>query len=281
MLHDVYLDAIKKREDRMAALSDTDSKNKKILDRARELWVGYSPRTKKSVLGGVDSSYNRQQFQGFHLYVVDAVCVGSDGKILSKDFADGIERIGQSWLEARSMELETDVAQKAADDIDLVLIDGAMTSRFVGASPDSHALKSLAGLIGRHSNVVFVAKSSDSTEILGKMNGRMGDIYYFGRVSREAGYSKPHRVRVHAEPVTFIYARLSDYTPVVKLEIPGEVGEDEVKNILDRITYGSVSGYPYVLKLAHKTALVSDDDIERLAGIYGLKNEIGAREVLR
>ncbi len=29
----------------------------------------------KPVLASVDSSYNKQQFQGFHLYVIDAVCV--------------------------------------------------------------------------------------------------------------------------------------------------------------------------------------------------------------
>lgn len=63
MLHDVYLDAIKNRESKITGISDSDSRNKKILEKAKESWVEYQPRAGRSVLAGVDSSYNKQQFQ--------------------------------------------------------------------------------------------------------------------------------------------------------------------------------------------------------------------------
>lgn len=279
MLHDVYLDAIKNRESKIAGISESDSKNKNILERAKESWAEYQPKAGKSFLAGVDSSYNKQQFQGFHLYVIDAVCVTKEGNILAKEFVHDISVMDQSQLEAKSMAMETSVAGKAANNADLILLDGSMISRFVSAN--ALAVRSVTDLIKEHSNIVFISKTSDSREIFKYMGSRVGDIYFFNHISRKAGYSRPYPVTHYKEPVTVVYARLSDYTPLIKLEFPGEIEEKEVKGTLDKLAYGSVSGYPYVLKLAHSTALVSDNDIERLASIYGLKNEIGARELLR
>lgn len=279
MLHDVYLDAIKNRESKITGISDSDSKNKEILEKAKKLWIEYQPAADKSVLAGVDSSYNKQQFQGFHLYVIDAVCVTKEGNILAKEFDHDIGVMDQSQLEAKSMEMETSVAGKAASSADLILIDGSMISRFVSAN--SSAVRSVMDLVKEHRNIVFISKTSDSREIFERMGSRVGDIYFFNHISTKAGYSKPHPVTRYREPVTVVYARLSDFTPLIKLELPEEIAEQEVKRTLDQLAYGSVSGYPYVLKLAHNTALVSDNDIERLASIYGLKNEVGAREVLR
>jgi len=280
MLHDIYLDAIKNRESKITGISDSDSRNRKILERARESWVEYQPAASKCILAGVDSSYNRQQFQGFHLYVIDAVCVTKEGDILAKDFVQNIGVLDQSQLEARSMEMETDIAAKAANDADLILIDGSLIARFVVGI--GSAIKSAVDLTKEHSNIVFISKTSDSREIFEGMGSRVGDIYYFNHIGKKVGYSRPYAVtRYKKKLVTVVFARLSDFTPLIKLEFPGEIAEQEVKRILDQLAYGSVSGYPYVLKLAHNTALVRDNDIERLASIYGLKNEIGAREVLR
>jgi len=280
MLHDIYLDAIKKHESKRAGISESDSTNRKILEKARESWVEYQPVASESILAGIDSSYNRQRFQGFHLYAVDAVCVTKEGSILAKEMDHDIGVKDQSQLEARSMEMETSLARKAADKADLILIDGSMISRFVRAS--ASAVSSLIDLISEHKNIAFISKTSDSREIFERMDSKVGDIYFFNHIGRKAGYSKPYLITDYKEqPVTVVYARLGDYTPLVKLEFHDAVTEDEVQRTLDQLAYGSVSGYPYVLKLAHKTVLVSDNDIERLASIYGLKNEIGARAVLR
>jgi len=279
MLHDIYLDAIKNRESKITGISEGDSNNKKILESAKRLWTDYKPEASKCVLAGVDSSYNRQQFQGFNLYVIDAVCVTKEGNILAKEFDHNIGVMDQSQLESRSMEMETSVASKAADNADLILIDGSIISRFVSAS--GSAVRSAMDLTREHENVVFISKTSDSREMFERMGSKVGDIYFFNHIGKKAGYSKPYPITKYKQPVTVVYVRLSDFTPLMKVEFPREVSAQEVKRMLDRLAYSSVSGYPYVLKLAHNTALVSDNDIERLASIYGLKNEIGARQVLR
>ncbi|MGH9922388.1 MAG: DNA double-strand break repair nuclease NurA, partial [Nitrososphaerales archaeon] len=215
----------------------------------------------------------------FHLYAVDAVCVTKEGTILAKEIDHDIGVKDQSQLETRSMEMETSLARKAADKVDLILIDGSMISRFVRAS--ASAVTSLIDLISEHKNIVFISKTSDSRAIFERMDSKVGDIYFFNHIGKKAGYSKPYPITRYKEPVTVVYARLGDFTPLIKLEFHDEVTEQEVEAMLDQLAYGSVSGYPYVLKLAHKTVLVSDNDIERLASIYGLKNEIGARAVLR
>jgi NurA-like 5'-3' nuclease len=279
MLHDIYLDAIKNREDKIAGISI----NEDILEKAHELWEDYEPRMDSCELVGVDSSFNKHQFQGFHLYAIDAVCVRSNGNLVSKRYESKIRLIDQRQLEAKSMRMEAEVAREAADKAELVLIDGSMLARFVLGH--SLTIKSVVDLTNEHSNIVFVSKTSDTREIFDPMRSKVGDIYYFNRISSKAGYSKPHYVERYEEKyekgVSIVFARLSDYTPIIKLELLGKVGKTDVEKIIDRISFESVSGYPYVLKVAHNTALITDDDIERLVSIYGLKNEIGAREVLR
>ena len=78
-----------------------------------------------------------------------------------------------------------------------------------------------------------------------------------------------------------IYARLSDSTPLIKIELLGDNHtEDEVKSILDKLYKASVGGYPYALKLAHNNCKISSADLAKLVSLYGISNEIGSREVL-
>ena len=77
-----------------------------------------------------------------------------------------------------------------------------------------------------------------------------------------------------------VYARLRNHTPVIRLEIMSSASEQEVKSILNKLRYHSVAGYPYCLKLAHNTCKISNEDIDRLASIFGLQNEQGARDAL-
>jgi hypothetical protein len=281
MLHDIYLDAIRNREEKIAGIST--NLNRIVIQKAHELWIDYEPIPKESTLLGVDSSYNGHNFQGFHLYAIDAVCTKVNGDIVSKRYESKVRAIDRRQLEAKSMRMEAEVAMEAGDNADLVLIDGSMMARFVLGSIS--AIKSVVDLTDQHSNIVFVSKTSDSIEIFKNVNSKVGDIYYFNRVGSKAGYSKPHRVTryegKYGKCVTIVFARLSDYTPILKLEFPNEVTETYVERVLDQMAFGGVSGYPYVLKVAHNTAVITDNDIERLVSIYGLKNEIGAREVLR
>ncbi len=281
MLHEIYLDAIKNREHETSVVSI--NLNKDIFERADELWTEYQPSPRECAIVGVDSSYNKRSFQGFHLCVIDAVSVNGHGNVVAKEYESRIKIIDQRQLVARSMEMETNVAAQAAKSSDLVLIDGSLISRFTIAS--GPAIKGAIDLTNLYPNIIFISKTSDSRELFDSMNSKVGDIYYFNHISNKSGYSQPHHLKRGGEGygkrIAVVYARLNDYTPLIKLEFPYEVVQSEVERTIDRIVFGSVSGYPNVLKVAHHTALITDDDLERLVSIYGLKNEIGSREVLR
>ena len=74
---------------------------------------------------------------------------------------------------------------------------------------------------------------------------------------------------------------MSDYTPLIKLEFLGKNhSENEIKVVLDKLYKNSVGGYPYALKLAHNSCKISNSDLAKLVSLYGLKTEIGSREVL-
>jgi NurA-like 5'-3' nuclease len=77
-----------------------------------------------------------------------------------------------------------------------------------------------------------------------------------------------------------IYARLRDHAPVIRIEIVGSLSEQEIKMMLDNLRYHSVIGYPYCLKLAHNICKITNEDIGRLASIFNLQLEQGARDAL-
>jgi NurA-like 5'-3' nuclease len=53
-----------------------------------------------------------------------------------------------------------------------------------------------------------------------------------------------------------------------------------MKSLLDKLYKNSVGGYPYALKLAHNNCKISNSDLAKLVTLYGISNEVGAREVL-
>ncbi|MDE1866807.1 MAG: DNA double-strand break repair nuclease NurA, partial [Thaumarchaeota archaeon] len=110
-----------------------------------------------------------------------------------------------------------------------------------------------------------------------------GDIFYYNHAVKRPGFSKifvdnslgPGKV------VSYVYARLRDSTPLIKIELLGSgTNENDIKSLLDRLTKNSVGGYPYALKLAHENCKITNSDLSRLVSLYGLANEIGSREVL-
>jgi hypothetical protein len=227
----------------------------------------------------VDSSWNKRAFQGFSLFVVDAVAVSSTNEELASDYADEISESARGeMLESKAMAMEAKVTQQALETgkADLVCVDGSIVAR-IGKARDpaafSHAKK--------YAGAVFVAKSSESRAQFGSLGSAAGDIYYYNRASRSsAGFSAPFLLQTHFGPVTEVYARLRDSVPMVRIEIAGNASEGDVKGLLDRLCFHSVAGYPYCLKLAHNACKVSDEDIERVASIFSMRNEHGARDAL-
>lgn len=277
MLKEVYLDALRNREKKVSKIRDAN--HQRIVAEASSRWVPYEPSQKKCESAGVDSSWNKRAFQGLNLYVIDAVAVTSANKLLATEFEDEIaDSARRDSLESKAMMMEASVAQQAAEkkEADVICIDGSLVARTNGKS-----LATANDMVKKYGDSVFISKSSESRAQFGPLNSRAGDIYYYNRASKHAtGFSMPVEVKSEFARIHEVYARLKEHTPMVRIEVLGSASEQELKFLLDRLSYHSVGGYPYCLKLAHNNCKISNDDIDKLVNIFSLQNEQGARDAL-
>jgi len=274
LLNQVFLDALKNREAKISKVKD--SKFSTILAEASSRWVPYEPSPEKCESAGVDSSWNKRAFQGLYLYVIDAVAVTSTNKILAAKWDQDIAGSARAeFLESKAMAMEASVAQEADGRTGIVCIDGSLISRLQKCTPEA-----AFEVEKKCHNCIFISKSSENKLQFGSMGSRAGDIYYYGHAGRRAGFSVPVETQFRYAPLFEIYARLRDHTPMIRIEIVSEPSKQEITKILDKLHYHSVAGYPYCLKLAHKICKISNEDIDRLASIFSLQNEQGARDAL-
>jgi hypothetical protein len=277
LLNEVFLDALKNRDAKVSRVKDSNFAA--ILAEASSRWVPYEPSLEKSDSAGIDSSWNKRAFQGLYLYAIDAVAVTSANNMLAAEWDHDIAGSARAdFLESKAMAMEASVAQKAAGKVDIVCVDGSLVSRLLKSTVDA-----ASETVKRYSNSsIFISKSSESRLQFGPMGSRAGDIYYYGHASKGAGFSIPVEVtQFRHAPLFEVYARLRDHTPIIRIEVlGGEPSRQEMTKILDRLRYHSVAGYPYCLKLAHNTCKISNEDIDRLASIFSLQHEQGARDAL-
>lgn len=278
MLKQVYLDALRNRDQKIARIKD--SNYQRILAEASSRWIHYEPESTRCRSAGVDSSWNKRAYQGLNLYVVDAVAVSSSNDILASEFEDEIADSARSEsLETKAMTMEASVAHKAAEtrEADIICIDGSIIARLnkINGTVALEAAKN-------YGNSVFVAKSSESRAQFASMGSRAGDIYFYGHASTgsRAGFSVPAEIQTAYGQIFEVYARMRENTPVLRMEFLGGTNESEVKSALDGLSYHSVSGYPYCLRLAHAACKITNHDIDRIASIFNLQNEHGSREAL-
>ena len=281
MLYEIYLDAIRNKEQRI--LKFKDSNQDKIESEALLRWIKYNPLAKQCISAGVDSSWNKRVFQGFDVYVVNAVSVTSDNIVLERKWENNLGVTKSNYLEDKALTMEAIVTDDSADLVDIVSVDGSLISRFVKNRQSTTS--QIVNIVKRHNNIVFISKTSDSRAQFRSLNSKAGDIYYFNRIGKSAGYSIPFENKEYlaCSSLIEVYARLRDGTPMLKIEICGRTKrrmESDIKELLCMLSYHSVAGYPYCLKLAHKYCKVSNEDVNRLVNIYGFTNEIGSRDVL-
>ena len=278
MLNSIYRDAVKRREEARSLFKG--EKFDLILQKARENWVDYKPEKKDAEIAGIDSSYNSTKFQGLELWVVTGVSVKSDRNIITEIQNQGLGQPSPE-LETQASRMEVEACAASVDRADLVVLDGSLYSQFL--TRQATLGNSITTAIKKRGNVVFISKTSSARKQFEKLGAVAGDIFYYNHALRKPGFSKifvdnelgPGKV------VSYVYARLRDSTPLIKIELLGTgISEDEIKTLLNKLTKNSVGGYPYALKLAHENCKITNSDLTRLVSLYGLSNEIGSREVL-
>ena len=256
-----------------------DSNYDAISKEAAANWTCYQPAPIRCRSAGVDSSWNKRAYQGLNLFVIDAVAISSTNELLASEYVDDIsDSARREELETTAMAMEASVTQHAKESgkADIVCVDGSIVAR-LNKKTASDAFDDAR----KYRDSIFVAKSSESRNQFGTFGSRAGDIYYYNKISNSlSGYSAPHTINTPYGTLSEVYARLRNDTPMLRIEILRQAADQEVRDVLNKICYHSVSGYPYCLKLAHNTCKISDQDIERIASIFSLRNEHGAREAL-
>jgi len=277
MLNTVFKDAIINREKTLSILKGP--KYEKIIQKAKENWIDYTPEKQEVVSAGIDSSFNSTKFQGAELWAVTAVSIKTDGEIIADLHDFGLDT--NPVLASLASKMEIDACNMSIDNADLVLMDGSLYSQFM--TRQASLTESMVSAMKKRNNVVFISKTSNTRKQFEDLGAIAGDIFYYNHAARTPGFSKIFEDLKFGKDkiITSIFARLAESLPLIKVELfgNGHTNED-FKQVLNKIYKNSISGYPYSLKLAHNNCKISGNDLAKLASIHGLSNEIGSREVL-
>lgn len=281
---DLYLDAINNKEKKLSYIHGDEFND--LLKIASAKWVEYEPIKQSVYSVGVDSSWNKKSFQGIDLFVIDSVAVSSHNDMLGSKWDYGISNITGDSLSAIAMKMEIDLVKSVLDQKpDYVCVDGSIISNLVHNKNVSYREK-VQSLFDSYqeSIVLFISKNSTSKNQFNEYGSRAADIYYYNKLSHNTGFSLANKNNFISDTldVMEIYARLTAYVPLIKIEIinRSDITQTEIQNLVDGLCYHSIKGYPYCLKLAHQSCKITNNDIKRLASLYGFKNEFGSRDSL-
>jgi len=277
VLNTVYKDAIINREKMLSILKGP--KFEQILKKAKENWVEFMPTKQDIITAGIDSSFNNTRFQGIELWATTAVSIKSDGEVLVDLHDSGLGSDIDLSKIASKMEIEA--CERTVDLVDLVLMDGSLHSQFMTrqSSLDAMVVKTMK----KRDNVIFIAKTSNTKKQFENLGSLAGDIFYYNHITKGPGFSKIFVEKKYGvdKVISSTFVRLSDSTPIIKLEfLGGHHDDDEIMSIMNKLYKSSVGGYPYALKLAHNNCKISDKELAKMVSLLGLSNEIGSREVL-
>ena len=290
MLSDLYLDVIKNKEKKLSLIHGESFSD--ILKIAASRWVEYTPEKRDTYSVGIDSSWNKKSYQGIDLFVIDSVAVTSFNQILSTRWNYGVNTVSGGSLSSEAMIMEIDLSNLVMVDMDekpdILCVDGSIISNMLHnkSSRYTNKVQSLIQKNTGDSLILFVSKNSNTKNQFKEYGAKAADIYYFNKLGSNPGFSLPN---INTNPnlsgildVVEVYVRLSPFVPLIKIEIINNLSlsEKEIQNIMDRLCYHSINGYPYCLRLAHKSCKVTNVDVKRIASVYGLKNEFGARDSL-
>jgi len=277
VLNTVYKDAIINREKMLSILKGP--KFEQILKKAKENWVEFTPTKQDIITAGIDSSFNNTRFQGIELWATTAISIKSDGEVLVDLHDSGLGSDIDLSKIASKMEIEA--CERTVDLVDLVLMDGSLHSQFMTRQSSLDAM--VVKIMKKRDNVIFIAKTSNTKKQFESLGSLAGDIFYYNHITNGPGFSKIFIEKKYGtdKVISSTFVRLSDSTPIIKLEfLGGHHDDNEIMSIMNKLYKSSVGGYPYALKLAHNNCKISDKELAKMVSLLGLSNEIGSREVL-
>jgi hypothetical protein len=252
LLAELYLDAIKNKENKLSLIHDDSFAD--ILKIASQRWIDYSPEKKETFSVGIDSSWNKKSYQGIDLFVIDCVAVTSFNHILSTRWNYGVNTISGDSLSSEAMTMEIDLSNLVIDmdkKPDILCIDGSIISNILHNKSSRYANK-LHKLFEQNNNslILFISKNSNTKNQFKEYGAKAADIYYFNKIGFKPGFSLPN-INENSNlsgifDVVEIYARLSSFVPLIKIEIVNNLSlsEQEIQKIVDKLYFHSINGYP-------------------------------------
>ena len=251
---------------------------KKTLDKAKEMWIEFKPNKQACKIIGIDSSFVTKNYQGMSLYAIDVFASDENGEKIFEDAETNITNQEQS-VGSLAAEFEMKALEESIGKADFVLMDGSILSHNFRTKQDEDRIVSILDV---NPNVLFISKNSNSSV---QFNSTFGDMTYFNHVSNKSGMTeilKTTTSRFSKDfTVSYVYARLADSTQLLKIEKFGEEHSvEEFRECINKISYKSKHGYPYALRLAHDYCKIHKSSLNEIAGIFNVKNEIGAREAV-
>jgi hypothetical protein len=287
------------------------------VEKASDYWVKIEERRHQQgrEFVGVDGSFLTRPLTFSTFYLARAIAIapsiGSFKSSKSELLETTSDDLARQHAEAVMAYLEVITASRALEESikrtkELVMLfDGSLSSLIVHKavlhrSPRFPSIadsmcKKLAELAER-SCIVFVAKRSGSSIY---SEGRLPDMILFSSMPR--GYSEPKSVKIadlyelreedleeleslplspKLKTVTISYARLSDGGPLLKIEVPGVCSEDEMRDVVAKLSSVSPAGYPVPLLVAHNSAKLRAITLKRALSLLGIRLSSG-REALR
>ena len=243
---DLYLDAINNKEKKLSYIHGDEFND--LLKIASAKWVEYEPMKQSVYSVGVDSSWNKKSFQGIDLFVIDSVAVSSHNDMLGSKWDYGISNITGDSLSAIAMKMEIDLVKSVLDQKpDYVCVDGSIISNLVHNKNVSYREK-VQSLFDSYqeSIVLFISKNSTSKNQFNEYGSRAADIYYYNKLSHNTGFSLANKNNFISDTldVMEIYARLTAYVPLIKIEIinRSDITQTEIQNLVDGLCYHSIKG---------------------------------------
>ena len=252
----------------------SNATNTATLNIAKNNWTNYTPRPSQKKVAGIDSSRNTANLSVLPLSAVQVVCMTKNGDCIFEKSTIGFDQNPDQVSLILECNAITESVQKS---VDLTLTDGSLYSAASIPSIWEMHTNHMSELLD--AKVVFVSKSSLSKLSL---QGPLTDGFYYSNATTSPGFSIPTIDKTYSKTkaITSTFVRLSENTPILKIEFLGEQTEDQIKSTMDDMSDVVVGGYPYEFVLAHQQCLIQKADMDELLSIFGLSAQERAREVL-
>lgn len=260
------------------------------LKRVKNLWVNYKPKPRRSKILAIDSGWNHKLYSGFYVYAMKAAAVDETLKIyysiaevdmLSEDpYNAGLTP--DLFLKYQAEIYEHDIAYKASEIADLVLVDGSLIARLMDINKRSSPrlqteYMAFVKPLKDSEKLAFVSKYSYDKSLF---DGVIGDIYYINHATKEIGYTAPLITERNGLKFSVFYVRLSEHSSALHVEVPAVIDEEYIRYFIDVLHETAIAGYPFSLRIAHKVASLPDQLMDSICKVAGLTGWIEAREVL-